>query len=309
MEKFTSDAAVIEYPDVKHIDPFTMQLDVRRFLNPYLLAEQISLESYDALTVPKDNRQLAWHTIERGLRGRNASTVYSSRHFLEAEIEEARPRDKATADMILANVGLLALRANSVSPSATDIVNSYRSVALITDKLLAGDYGGIPESDQKGLLGEAVTYALLTRPGHRGYVPYFGSRREEASPLKEDNHDVYTIGASRTKVAIQVKYRFNSFNSRLKRRSTFAHRLFLEDHILHNVRPDDDDAPVKSIAKLIAQESQCPHSPASKEDFMLAKLSLDTMGVVSNHQARIQDTPAYRQFPYRPHVRTKRKRK
>lgn len=304
----TKAAPIPHSPDLEFLDEYRMRLDGHTFLNPYFLAEQIPSNVHDEIDKSKNINKVAWNHVERGLSMHDANTVYTSRYFFQCIAEESSPQLRVQADMVLANIGLLALRANKINASAVDIHNSYRTVATVASRLLNGHYGDIHHGTYKGMLSEAVSYGLIVRPAHRGYIPYFGSKREESSKLIHDNHDLYVISDT-TKAAIQIKHgRRIEDDEELGPR--YTKQLTMSTHILDALGPDmfEESEAVESVAKLMAQEVDTPHPPATKEDFILAKLSLATLGVVSEHQNQMRDLPNFRSFPYRPKPKRRHRR-
>lgn len=267
--------------------------------DPCILAEQLDGRSIEDLVYKGCGKtELSiWKGVERLLAEGNPETpldvrIEGSYHEALRVLGSEAAKDEMQARMFLANIDLMALRANKQKIGVEDIRRSYFAMAnTLADTLQVHDSEAILDD-----IAEMVTYALVARHGDLLNVPFVASPRERHSATIERNHAIYTVDNDLTlKTAIRVR----RTHSPLLRdeRSPFIYAHYSEGFIaaassdLSAVQKIRTANPEKTytmaIAELIADEPYEGYDSASPAGQALSKLSEGLIAQLNEHRLRV----------------------
>ena len=267
-------------------------------LNPYFLAESLPVELVENVREEDSKLRRIWTPIETALADPDHEVNMldgrvESAYMLACEIAETSGsvQQRMQAELIVSNIGLIALRVNRDTITSEDIHQSYDILTQIMDDN-RDDY----RADlAKGILAEMVAYGLIARAGDTMNVPFVASPREESSPWSSRNHDLYTVDDATTiKLPLQVRFK-NGKGARSK--SQNIPKPFILKHYSENfLSPfrqrlarvtDKEQASTNTVAELIADEADGRYDPESMEGALLSDLSRALIKRINNHRLHL----------------------
>ena len=265
-------------------------------LNPYLLAENFTVEQLEKANVDKgDIVGKLWQTIEIALTTGDEESIREIREEAAALgfNRNVRPVTRARSAMIAASAGLLALRAEGVMPKSKQVRKAGRSMGSTLGRLHRSEYGRLSTSSFKGIQAEMIAYSLVALNGSNDFLPYLASPREESSRSTQANHDFYTLrfGGS-SKLPTQVKYtevKSSYFVLQLSLRNTLQN---------HAICKQLGANPVHELAKLIICDSNEHLEPSTDKGSILQLAAQGILDLIKEHKEDITRDTKFMRPPF-----------
>lgn len=271
------------------------------YINPFLRTEDIPyavFSDFEPINAPLPQ---LWHTVEKSIaQGDYQGVLSNAATIQEVANDHENPLYRVKAAMLEANLGLLASRAARTGPQAVNkahIYGSYRRMSNVLDNVLSGAFDGLEETNAAGSIAEMVAFCSIARVKSLRYIPYLGSTREDASPVKKHNYDMYTLhNLRKPKVAMQVKGRYHRF-SKGAAPIPFIGKIGV-DKLIKSAKLKDDLLQTTEVAKLIASEHREPFTPGDAPDQALRRLSDAAILSFQAHRKKLISRTNLHTYPY-----------
>lgn len=267
------------------------------FLNPYLRAEQFPPDLLAETPVTKQPLATIWRDIEVGIASNDEQLVQSARDEACGMSKDAAVSSltRVKAAMIVANSGLLALRASTGTFERADIRASAQQMGNVLHGMRTQKFGMLYSGDFTGYQSEIAAHYLIARRGGRKLVPYLASAREEGSLAQKANHDMYTIYRRpewSNKVPFQVK-------SKRRQAIDFVGVIRMKRIIEEAKLPEEfGRLTIHGLGGLIAEEVQQPFTANDMRLNALNALTKKICEMASEHRLLLRKRVRFNRLPF-----------